>query len=325
MMPINNAINLAYQKEQLDLYAKKIMADDQIIRVLLKNAVPDLFPQQVEITIRNMLISKVPVDPGYTNRISVKQQENFIPSEGRIVFDLLFETQLQSNKIITVNVEIQKNFHLKYPPACREEFYLARQISAQAESIFSLARQEYGKIHHAIGIWLYLNVPKKYSNTIIRCQRERRIMAGSGQQRTDNFPSTIIEIMVGNEPYTGDNDLLHVLHIIFKETCSAEEKMKRLAQFGIIDHNELRKELRNMCDYSDWVYEKGYQTGYRQAYRQAYQQAYQEEVRKYAVNTAEKMMKDGILPDEKIAKIAGLSLEEVQQLRNHPKNGSHQS
>ena len=246
MMPINNAINLAYQKEQLDLYAKKIMADDQIIRILLKNAVPDLFPQQVEITIRNMLISKVPVDPGYTNRISVKQQESFIPSEGRIVFDLLFETQLQSNKTITVNVEIQKNFHLKYPPACREEFYLARQISAQAERIFSLARQEYGKIHHAIGIWLYLNVPKKYSNTIIRCQRERRIMAGSGQQRTDNFPSTIIEIMVGNEPYTGDNDLLHVLHIIFKETCSAEEKMKRLAQFGIIDHNEFRKELRDM-------------------------------------------------------------------------------
>ena len=80
-----------------------------------------------------------------------------------------------------------------------------------------------------------------------------------------------------------------------------------------------------MCDYSDWVYEKGYQTGYRQAYRQAYQQAYQEEVRKYAVNIAEKMMKDGILPDEKIAKIAGLSLEEVQQLRNHPKNGSDQS
>lgn len=76
-----------------------------------------------------------------------------------------------------------------------------------------------------------------------------------------------------------------------------------------------------MCDYSDWVYEKGYQNGYRQAY----QHAYQEEVRKYAVNTAEKMMKDGILPDEKIAKIAGLSLEEVQQLRNHPKNGSHQS
>ncbi len=72
-----------------------------------------------------------------------------------------------------------------------------------------------------------------------------------------------------------------------------------------------------MCDYSDWVYEKGYQTGY--------QQAYQEEVRKYAVNIAEKMMKDGILPDEKIAKIAGLSLEEVQQLRNHPENGSDQS
>ena len=248
MMPINNAINLAYQKEQLDLYAKKIMADDQIIRVLLKNAVSDQFPQQVEITIRNMLISKVPVDPGYTNRISVKQQESFIPSEGRIVFDLLFETQLQSNKIITVNVEIQKNFHLKYPPACREEFYLARQISAQAESIFSLARQEYGKIHHAIGIWLYLNVPKKYSNTIIRCQRERRIMAGSGQQRSDNFPSTIIEIMVGNEPYTGDNDLLHVLHIIFKDTCSAEEKMKRLAQFDIIDHNEFIVSSDHTCN-----------------------------------------------------------------------------
>ena len=76
-----------------------------------------------------------------------------------------------------------------------------------------------------------------------------------------------------------------------------------------------------MCDYSDWVYEKGYQNGYRQAY----QHAYQEEVRKYAVNIAEKMMKDSILPDEKIAKIAGLSLEEVQQLRNHPENGSDQS
>ena len=308
MMPINNAINLAYQKEQLDLYAKKIMADDQIIRVLLKNAVPDLFPQQVEITIRNMLVSKVPVDPGYTNRISVKQQENFIPSEGRIVFDLLFDTQLQSNKTITVNVEIQKNFHLKYPPACREEFYLARQISAQAESIFSLARQEYGKIHHAIGIWLYLNVPKKYSNTIIRCQRERRIMAGSGQQRTDNFPSTIIEIMVGNEPYTGDNDLLHVLHIIFKETCSAEEKMKRLAQFGIIDHNEFRKELRDMCNYSDLIYENGIRKGKTEG------------IREQSLQTVQNMLQMGGFSDETIARISGISPAEVRQLRKKQLN-----
>ena len=308
MMPINNAINLAYQKEQLDLYAKKIMADDQIIRILLKNAVPDLFPQQVEITIRNMLISKVPVDPGYTNRISVKQQESFIPSEGRIVFDLLFETQLQSNKIITVNVEIQKNFHLKYPPACREEFYLARQISAQAESIFSLARQEYGKIHHAIGIWLYLNVPKKYSNTIIRCQRERRIMAGSGQQRSDNFPSTIIEIMVGNEPYTGDNDLLHVLHIIFKDTCSAEEKMKRLAQFGIIDHNEFRKELRDMCNYSDLIYENGIRKGKTEG------------IREQSLQTVQNMLQMGGFSDETIARISGISPAEVRQLRKKQLN-----
>lgn len=308
MMPINNAINLAYQKEQLDLYAKKIMADDQIIRILLKNAVPDLFPQQVEITIRNMLISKVPVDPGYTNRISVKQQESFIPSEGRIVFDLLFETQLQSNKTITVNVEIQKNFHLKYPPACREEFYLARQISAQAERIFSLARQEYGKIHHAIGIWLYLNVPKKYSNTIIRCQRERRIMAGSGQQRTDNFPSTIIEIMVGNEPYTGDNDLLHVLHIIFKETCSAEEKMKRLAQFGIIDHNEFRKELRDMYNYSDLIYENGIRKGKTEG------------IREQSLQTVQNMLQMGGFSDETIARISGISPAEVRQLRKKQLN-----
>ena len=308
MMPINNAINLAYQKEQLDLYAKKIMADDQIIRVLLKNAVSDQFPQQVEITIRNMWISKVPVDPGYTNRISVKQQENFIPSEGRIVFDLLFETQLQSNKTITVNVEIQKNFHLKYPPACREEFYLARQISAQAESIFSLARQEYGKIHHAIGIWLYLNVPKKYSNTIIRCQRERRIMAGSGQQRSDNFPSTIIEIMVGNEPYTGDNDLLHVLHIIFKDTCSAEEKMKRLAQFDIIDHNEFRKELRDMCNYSDLIYENGIRKGKTEG------------IREQSLQTVQNMLQMGGFSDETIARISGISPAEVRQLRKKQLN-----
>lgn len=308
MMPINNAINLAYQKEQLDLYAKKIMADDQIIRVLLKNAVPDLFPQQVEITIRNVLVSKVPVDPGYTNRISVKQQESFIPSEGRIVFDLLFDTQVSSNNTITVNVEIQKNFHLKYPPACREEFYLARQISAQAESIFSLARQEYGKIHHAIGIWLYLNVPKKYSNTIIRCQRERRIMAGSGQQRTDNFPSTIIEIMVGNEPYTGDNDLLHVLHIIFKETCSSEEKMKRLAQFGIIDHNEFRKELRDMCNYSDLIYENGIRKGKTEG------------IREQSLQTVQNMLQMGGFSDETIAQISGISPAEVRQLRKKQLN-----
>ena len=320
MMPINNAINLAYQKEQLDLYAKKIMADDQIIRVLLKNAVSDLFPQQVEITIRNMLISKVPVDPGYTNRISVKQQESFIPSEGRIVFDLLFETQLQSNKIITVNVEIQKNFHLKYPPACREEFYLARQISAQAESIFSLARQEYGKIHHAIGIWLYLNVPKKYSNTIIRCQRERRIMAGSGQQRSDNFPSTIIEIMVGNEPYTGDNDLLHVLHIIFKDTCSAEEKMKRLAQFDIIDHNEFRKELRDMCNYSDLIYENGIRKGKMEGKMEGKLEGKREGIREHSLQAARNMLQMGGFSDETIAQISGISPAEVRQLRKKQLN-----
>ncbi len=145
-------------------------------------------------------------------------------------------------------------------------------------------------------------------------------MAGSGQQRSDNFPSTIIEIMVGNEPYTGDNDLLHVLHIIFKDTCSAEEKMKRLVQFDIIDHNEFRKELRDMCNYSDLIYENGIRKGKMEGKMEGKLEGKREGIREHSLQAARNMLQMGGFSDETIAQISGISPAEVRQLRKKQLN-----
>ncbi|MEE8806976.1 MAG: hypothetical protein SOI44_00990 [Lactimicrobium sp.] len=67
-----------------------------------------------------------------------------------------------------------------------------------------------------------------------------------------------------------------------------------------------------MCNYSDLVYEDGIKKGKAEGRAEGKVEG----AREHSLQTAEKMIKDAILPDKMIARYSGLSLDEVHQLRN---------
>ena len=155
-------IGLAAGKSQYDAQCKRVLANKVILAWILKYTVKEfrsMSIRQIKKCIGNdILISKVSVEPGKTNvsepeKIIGEAEEDKVPGEGGIYFDIRFSVYLQ----MLINVEAQKDFHPGYAVPSRGVFYAARMISAQKGTEFS--GSDYDRIRKVYSIWICMNAP----------------------------------------------------------------------------------------------------------------------------------------------------------------------
>src|SRR5699024_4119154 len=96
-------IGLAAGKSQYDAQCKRVLANKEILAWILKHTVKefaDMSIRRIKKCIGNDIqISKVRVDPGKTNtpepeRIIRESEEDKVPGEGEIYFDIRFSVYL---------------------------------------------------------------------------------------------------------------------------------------------------------------------------------------------------------------------------------------
>ena len=115
-------------------------------------------------------ISKVRVSPGMTNtpepeKISGGAQEDKVPGEGEVYYDIRFSVYLpgQKEKVkMIINVEAQKDSYPGYEIPSRGIYYGARMISAQKGTEFS--GSDYDRIKKGYSIWICMNAPDHIGN-----------------------------------------------------------------------------------------------------------------------------------------------------------------
>ena len=134
---------------QYDERAKKALSYKTVLAFILSKTVAEFKGMRVK-DIAGMIegeiyISKVPVDPGHTNktdgeRITGFNTENAEENEGLIKYDILFRvrTSRDAKKSygIIINVEMQKDKPTGYKLSNRAIFYACRLISAQKQREF---------------------------------------------------------------------------------------------------------------------------------------------------------------------------------------------
>lgn len=260
----NNADHISY-----DAVCKQLLSEKSILAWIMKYCVSECQEMAVEDIARcieaSSSVSAAPVFPDEKNTALINgiNTVNTSHDEGTVVFDILFAAMIPSPKPtrLIINVEAQTDFNSHYPLTSRAEYYSARLISSQKGREFT--NSHYGDIKKVYSIWVCTNLPKYRENTIYttsvmtkeRSGRMGRPINGYGLQCT-------AFIMLGNEEKKEAKGVLRLLDVLFRSDKDVEERKRILEEeFHIAMNEDMEMEVRQMCNLSKGVENRGIRKG----------------------------------------------------------------
>ncbi len=263
----SKAIEAAASKAKYDTQIKNILKDAGILANILKdtvNEVKDCTIQEIIDSIEGQPeIETVSIEPGLTNRkITGSAEEDNIPGEGGIKFDIRFTILLLGEKRIRiiVNVEAQNDYYPGYDIVTRGVFYSARLISSQKDTEF--LGDDYDSIKKVYSIWICMNVPKRMADTITEYHMTRHELYGSYKDTSRYDLMSVIIVGVGRQNETESHiSAIQMLRVILSDMAVREKKRILEEKFNIPMSYELEEEMNKMCNLSDYVEQRGIEQG----------------------------------------------------------------
>lgn len=310
---------------EYDKAAKKLLANRIVLARILKGCTPEFKDCDIS-DIAQKYIEREPEigltgvymdDTNSVNKADTKvremNSEDASQSEGTVYYDVRFNaiaplTGKKEYIRLIINVEAQNRFKPQYALTKRAVYYCGRLISAQHGTVFT--NSEYHKLRKVYSIWICVNPAKAFRNTITRYSLQPEPIVGNVVESRENYDLiSIVMVCLGRTEEWGEPDLLKFLGILFKEELSADEKKDILErEFDIPMTETFESEVREMCNLSEGVLEKGIQRGIGQGIEQGIQRG-KEQGRESALV---ELVNDGTITLEKAAEKAQMTVEEFK-------------
>ena len=281
---MKNVIIETDENSQYDDEAKKLISQKIVLAHILVKTVDEfkgMKPKEVVNYIENgPYISRVPTEPGMTNisevsgkRIVGMNTESGEINEGVIKFDILFYVRMKDGlSQIIINVEIQKDEPTSYKILNRAIFYVSRMISSQKEREFE--GMNYDDIKEVISIWICLNMTSNsMSHYHLTKEDKLEVYDWKGNPNLIN----IVLLGVKDELHSqGEEYELHrLLATLLTDKLKAEEKLQILnEEFDIPIDEEIKEEVKIMCNLSEGIEERGYKRGNEAGYKRGDEAGY---------------------------------------------------
>lgn len=205
-------------------------------------------------------VSTVPVNPDHPaspQNIKGDRNEDSSPTEGKIVFDILFHAKAPvTGELITliINVEAQKQYPNKYPLLKRGIYYACRALSSEKEREFTGI--DYGSICKVYSIWLCMEPPSGEDSSINSYFLMEKQLHGKHVENPDLYDLINVTTIYLGKSDDGDR-LISLLRLLFKEDISAADKKERLLEdYDLNLTDDMREELSIMCNLSEGIYER---------------------------------------------------------------------
>ena len=307
-------------QEQYDENAKWLNSQKPFLANILIRTVDDFKGMQPEEVVKLIegepSVGRTPVEEGFTNErledetmaISGMNTEKKVHNEGVTYFDVLFyvRTQNELAKII-VNMELQKEEPALYDVEMRGIFYAAREVSSQLGREFK--NQHYNDMKKVYSIWICMNM-KEHSLSHIHLEEEQII--GSHKWKGDLDLLNIIIIGIAkNLPEKEEKYELHrLLSALLSSDLEVEDKLDIMEkEYDIPLENDIRKDVKEMCNLSQGIREEAFEEGQEYGYREG-----QEKGEKQKLVRVVTKMHEAKFPLEQIAAIAEISMEKVKEI-----------
>ena len=255
---------------QYDSYVKKILSRKSILAHILVNTIREFKGMNVReaagLIEGDVLVSKVPVTPGYTNKkdlftgkiAGLNTEDNEI-NEGMIRYDIIFYVRMKDGlSQIIVNIEAQKDEATEYKILNRGIFYICRMISSQKDREFS--NMNYDKLKRVYSVWICMNAKENSMSHIHLIQED---IVNTRRWKGDMNLLNLVMIGLTNEmpPKEKDHELHRLLRGLLSSKLSVEEKLKVISDYDIELNNDMRKDVREMSTLSQAVREEGEKAG----------------------------------------------------------------
>lgn len=319
---ISDALEGNDNKDRLDTEVKKVLSDKTVLAWILKYTTVEFERYSIEM-IKTCIegtpeVGTHPVNPRSkkNNKTSKGQNNNRekqsteaitgsdtvdkVPGEGQVYYDIRFYavTPTKERIKLILNVEAQKAFTSQYDLVTRGIFYAARMISAQKGTEFK--KSNYDDIKKVYSIWICMEVPRNMEYTVTSYRMNRQVLFGTPKKHFRYDLMEVVMICLGREEAAVNGNRLHrMLSTLLSRKLTPKEKEKYLStEYGFETSTELEGGLKQMCNYSDLIEERGIEKGRAEG--------------KLDILIA--LVRDGLLPVEEAAKRVELTVDDMQKL-----------
>lgn len=225
-----HGIDITETKSQYDTSAKYLVSNKQVLSRIMKYSIPEYKECSIE-----EIISCIEGIPEVETHSVLPQSEKIegmdtaskIPGEGEFSFDIRFNalTPKEEKIKIIINIELQKDYYPGYHFCSRGIFYCSRMISEQVYTEFT--PDNYDDIKKVYSIWLCMEPPKKYANTITEYSMAEKNIFGefSGVENYDLLSVLIIRLCT-DEDVDCENQLINMLNVLLSTKLKAEQKKR---------------------------------------------------------------------------------------------------
>ena len=327
MSGIEDGLILMDKMGKLDSVCKLILSKKQVLARILRLALKEYSSYTDEEIITNFIkgepnVADIPV---HRDDVTVINTEDKSATEGTAFYDVLFNAVIPGTNDTAefiINIEAQNKYHTKYPLLRRTMYYCSRLISAQKDKDFS--KDNYQDIKKVFSIWICFTPNEKNKNTISRYKITKEDVFGYPQ-----FPESDYDILEGIMICLGDdenrqNELLGFLEVFFSSNKKSNEKKQILKNNYGIDFGDNETEVFGVCNYSEYVLEKGIERGIvlgieqgiekgiEQGIEKGIEQGIEQGIEKGTFNTLVSLVKEGLLTLEQACEKLGMSASEFQ-------------
>ncbi len=275
VVPTNaaTAIDIAGCKAMLDRNVKTLLSEPELLSFILKHTIPELkdfAPSEIATFLnRDEINLDVPIAAGKSGSVVAgKNPSMYIPGEGEVVFDIYISLVLppDNNQIavrLFVDLEVQRDFNPGYSLMSRGIFYGARMLSVQMDHN-DVDTHHYGNLSKVYSVWICLDVPNKYANTISRYRITEEQVYGEYTAKQKDYD--LMEVIMVRLPASDDKvdtslPIFEMLGALLSKTMESSRRKETLESLGIPMTMDIEKGVTHMCDYSEGIWLGGISKG----------------------------------------------------------------
>ena len=266
---LSGVIDVTSEAARYDASVKQVLADKQVLSRILKYSLEEFEDMELGDIMRSMdepVVSRLRMEPGQTNlnRIEKQSEEDSVPGEGKIFYDIRFSVYLGEEMIkFLINVEAQKSTNphkLHYHLDNRIIYYLARMISAQKEVEFT--QSNYDDIKAVRSIWICMDANDDEDSINRICFTQENVYGKKMElPNIDKVQGVVIRLRKRENAVTSRNYLIAMLEELLRKEELQNKKKKLEEKYGFVMSVKTEGRLNEMCNLSEVILEKGLEKG----------------------------------------------------------------
>ena len=278
---LKNAVKATDKDAQYDTSAKRLLGQKSILAHILVKTVDEfkgMNPKDVVNCIEGTPhISTVPVEPGLTNAASEKNGERLVGfnteneeiNEGLVRFDIVFYVRMKDGlSQIIINVEAQKDEPTGYEILNRAIFYVSRLVSSQKERDF--VNTNYDDIKQVFSIWICMNMDYN-SLSHIHLAKDEMLRPYDWKGNIDLLNIVLVGITNDIPEHDENYEMHRLIGALLSTELREQEKLDIIEhEYNIPISNELREDVKIMCNLSTGIEEKATEKFILNMYKKGY-------------------------------------------------------